>query len=144
MPKTAKKTRKQEYQDKHSPAILNPTGLDEIDLLKGIGHKTIVLGNPPESRKCTSPQWKIIKFLYFDSPREEIPNWYACSKCSWLQNAQLGGGTGNLLHHAKSHVIQNYTFTSEQLQEAFTKCCEFVKSTGKMPDLTNMPLAKEW
>lgn len=143
--KPAKKSRKEEYEEKNSPENRNPTGMGEYDILKGIAHNTIVPGEPPKNKKCTSSQWKMgIKFLFFAQPREEIPNWYYCEKCNWLQNAVLGGGTGNLLHHARSHEKKLYTLKKEQLEEALLKCCEYVKSTGKMPDLKKMPLPDAW
>lgn len=143
--KKAKKSRKEEYHDKHAPENKNPTGMDDLDILKGIAHHTIVPGAPPKKKKCTSEQWQMgIQFLYFAATMEEIPNWFYCTKCTWLSNTILGGGTGNLMQHAKSHISETYKLTKEELLKAFEKCCEFVKKTGKSPDFKKIPLPKEW
>lgn len=119
--------------------------MDDCDILKGLAHDTIVPGDPPKKRKCTSQQWKMgMQFLFFADNHEEIPNWFYCNKCDWIENAVLGGGTGNLINHARSHVTEVFKFSREQLEEAFKACAEYVKTTGKIPDFKKMPHPIDW
>lgn len=142
----AKKSRKEIYEKKHKPQQLNPLGLTEEEVLKRLNDGTIVTGAPPPKRRCKSAQWEMgIKFLFDAETNEEITNWFYCEKCTWLQNVQLGGGTGNLLHHARNHKEQPYKFTRDELSDLLKKAVECANSTGATPDFERiLPEPEDW
>lgn len=96
-------------------------------------------GDKPKDRRLPSAQWDMgIKFLYFkdkeeggDEKKEEVKNWFFCEICGWLQNAVLGGGTGNLLEHARKHANPAYTFSKDELSEVFATVAKYAKDSGK-------------
>lgn len=145
----AKKSRKEEYAENHTPENLNPSGLQEKDILKGLKDKTIVPGPPPKGKRCTSAQWKMgLKFLFSvedDESLTEIKNWYFCEICGWLQNAKLGGGTGNLLQHVRKHDQPKYKFTKDALVALLIKTAEFTQATGSIANFKQLlPSPDNW
>lgn len=144
---SAKKSRKQEYGEKHEQKNLNPDNLTESGILNDLLEKRTIAGPPPAHRRCTSAQWKMgMKFLFDAETKKEILNWYYCEICGWLCNAVLGGGTANLLKHAQSHVVnKTYKLTKAQLVEALTKASKYTSSTADIPDYANiLPAPENW
>lgn len=144
-----KKTRKEQYAEKHDPKVLNPKGLTEQLILEGLQKKTIVFGSPPADKKYTSQQWQMgMRFLYEveeDGSRSEIQNWFFCEICGWTTNLALGGGTGNLLHHAKKHFEGKYKFSKSELVELLQKVAEHTQATETIPDFKKiLPSPEKW
>lgn len=146
MPKKAppaKRTRKEDYKEKHQPGVLNPMKMTADMIYHGLKDGTMVTGPPPPKGRYHSEQG--MKFLYDAETNEEIKNWFYCEKCAWTHNVVPGGGTGNLLHHARKHIQQTYTFTKEELIDALVKASEYTQSTGSVPDFKKiLPTPENW
>lgn len=134
------------YRKKHSQEEKNPLGLTKMDVMKGIDEGKIVPGDPPPDRGTSSEQYKLgIKFLFFENDddqeeekeaevtkkkKAEVINWFFCEKCAWVHNAVLGGGTGNLLRHAKKHQNPTYTFSKLELSNILATVANY----ARLPD----------
>lgn len=138
------KSRKEDYAEKK--ADKNPLNMTEAKILNGLKEGTIIAGDPPKNKKFSSEQWKMgIKFLYDADSNEEIKNWYFCEKCAWVQNVLLGGGTGNLLKHARQHLQETYKFTKSELVELLIRTSNYTSSTNATPNFNKvLPKQKDW
>lgn len=88
----------------------NSAGLTHDKVRELIKNGTLIPGNPPSNRSFKNAAWSNgMQFLYTKATtynvETELQNWYYCSKCSWIYNGILGGGTGAVGHHYKKHLV---------------------------------------
>lgn len=140
------KTRKEQYAENNTPAVKNPFKLKEEDVLNGLKNGTMVPGGVPKDKRYPSPMWERgMQFIYYKDVDAPVTNWFYCSKCGWVINCLLGGGTGTMLKHVNKHLNETYTLLKRDMINLLTKTSEYVKKTGIIPDFEDLlPNPDEW